>query len=116
MSEMLLFHSMFISEDMAVFMFQCSRGPQLPFIWPNEKVRDQVPPSFELWSLDSKSKVLNITPWNTTYINITFIKKITSSICTLPQVWTKFDELTNKVDLPSYIWTPGKEETKFNML
>ena len=49
---MLLFHSMFISEDMAIFLFQCSKGPQLPIIWPNEKVKDQVPPRFELGSLD----------------------------------------------------------------
>ena len=59
---MLLFHSMFISEDMAVFIFQSSKGPQLPIIWPNEMVKDQVPPRFELGSLDSESKVLTIRP------------------------------------------------------
>ena len=29
-----------------------------------EEVNDQVPPRFELGSLDSESRVLTITPWN----------------------------------------------------
>ena len=39
------------------------------------EIKDQVPPRFDLGSLDSESKVLTITPRNPTYINITSIKK-----------------------------------------
>ena len=48
---------------------QCTRMLELcPLIFSTMKgSKSQVPPRFELGSLDSKSRVLTITPWNPGY-------------------------------------------------